>query len=102
MDGPLVLPLWLPVGAFRDFVEFRKSIRKPMNRKAQELAVQQLEKLQAEGQDPAEVINQSILNGWQGLFAIKPTKPIPARAGKHTGFQAMDYTQGINDDGSFS
>lgn len=99
---PVHLPDWLPSGAFADFVDFRKSIKKPMTVKAQELAVQELEKLKDSGQNPVDVINQSILNGWQGLFAIKSQKPMPTRStGKHSGFASLNYAQGINDDGTF-
>lgn len=98
------MPNWLPVAAFADFVDFRKSIKKPMTAKAKELAIAELEKLKDAGQNPADVINQSILNGWQGLFAVNPKKPTqtPRAAGRHSGFSSLDYTQGINDDGSFA
>lgn len=42
-----------------------------MSLRAQELAIKQLTKLKDEGHLSQEVINQSIMNGWAGLFPIK-------------------------------
>ena len=68
----LILPEWLPESAWSDFIEFRKSIpRSPFNLQAQKLALRKLEELREQGHDPVEVINQSILNGWKGLFPLK-------------------------------
>lgn len=49
----------------------RKRTRKPMTARAMTLAVATLERLKAEGQDPAAVLDQSTLKSWQGLFAVK-------------------------------
>lgn len=44
-------------------------------------------------------------NGWQGLkaewLAGKGSNGKPAKASRHTGFDAVNYSEGINDDGSF-
>jgi len=65
------LPPWVPSAEWEAYEDMRKKIRKPMTDKARELAITKLGKLQAEGNDPAEVLNQSTLNAWAGLFAIK-------------------------------
>ena len=58
--------------AFRDFVEHRKQIRKPMSDKAVELAMEKLKNLSGGDNDLAiRIINQSIGQGWQGLFELK-------------------------------
>ncbi len=58
--------------SFLDFIEFRKKIKKPMTDKAIELAMKELEKLAGSDNDLAiQIINQSILRGWQGLFPLK-------------------------------
>lgn len=58
--------------AFSDFVEHRKKLRKPLSDKGVELAIKRLEKLSGGNSDKAvEIINQSILGGWQGLFELK-------------------------------
>ena len=58
--------------SFLDFIEFRKKSKKPMTDKAIELAMKELEKLAGNDNDLAiQIINQSILRGWQGLFPLK-------------------------------
>lgn len=75
--------------AFRDYIQMRKEIKAPMTDRAITLAVNQLHKLS--GGDPQtmiDIINQSIMNGWKGLFALKETK-------KTTGtFNAASYLAG--------
>ena len=57
--------------AFMDFIAHRKQIKKPMSDRAITLAINQLNKLSGGDNDRAiEIINQSILNGWQGLFEL--------------------------------
>lgn len=64
------LPDWLQAEAWADFVQHRKSLKAPMTARAQALALTELTKLRAEGHDPTEVIKQSIMRGWKGLFAL--------------------------------
>lgn len=65
------LPAWIPTDLFRDWLEMRKKIKKPATKKAQQLAVGKLAELRADGHSAAAVLEQSILNSWQGLFPIK-------------------------------
>lgn len=61
--------------AFCDYADMRKKIKKPLFARSTELAMSKLDKLS--GGDPAiaiEILNQSILNGWQGLFPLKQDK----------------------------
>lgn len=54
---------------FREYIEMRKKIRKPATKRAEEMA---LEILQVHSIDIAiKMINQSILNSWQGIFPLK-------------------------------
>jgi hypothetical protein len=57
--------------AFADYVDFRKKIRKPMTDRAIELAKDKLQKLSSDSDTQIEILNQSIVNGWQGLFPLK-------------------------------
>ena len=56
---------------WNDFLDMRKKLRKPATDKAQELLIKDLGKLNADGDDPNEVLRQSIKNSWQGLFPLK-------------------------------
>lgn len=58
--------------AFYDYVEMRKKIKKPMTDRAVELAKSKLEKLSKGNIDVAvAILNQSVMNSWQGLFELK-------------------------------
>lgn len=66
------LPNWIPADAWAGYVEMRVSIKKPLKtERAINLAINTLERLQAEGNDPGAVLDQSTMNGWQGLFAVR-------------------------------
>lgn len=57
--------------AFKDYIEYRKSIRKPLKGKGITLAINKLDSLTADNDIKIEIINQSIMNGWTGLFPLK-------------------------------
>ena len=57
--------------AMIDFEEFRKKIKKPLTNRAKELILKQLNKLSNTEQEMIDILNQSIMNGWQGVFELK-------------------------------
>lgn len=63
--------------AIKDFIDFRKKIKKPMTEKAIQLMINKLNKLSSHVGEQIEIINQSILNGWQTIYPLKKdnTKP---------------------------
>jgi len=65
------LPERIPAAPWRAFVEMRKRIGKPMSDYAMGLAVAKLDKLASDGWPPGEVLNNSTLNSYQGLFPPK-------------------------------
>lgn len=72
------LPDWVPAKPWEDFLAMRKKLRKPITEEAIPLAVAKLAKLRSAGNDPTEVLNQSTLNCWQGLFEVKGNGVAPA------------------------
>lgn len=58
-------------GALRDYVQMRTAIRKKMTNRALELAFKELDKLAASDWEKIAIVNQSVLNSWQGLFPLK-------------------------------
>lgn len=70
-DPVVQLPEWLDPRTWGEFVDHRRKLKAPLSDRAAELNLSELAKLRAKGFDPAKVINQSIGNGWKGLFAIK-------------------------------
>ena len=53
------------------FVEHRKSMKKPMTDRAIKLMITNLNKLSPDVNVQIEILNQSIINGWQGIFPLK-------------------------------
>lgn len=56
--------------AIISFVAFREKIKKPMTEHAVGLLVTKLNKMTPDVQKQIEIINQSIINGWQGVFPL--------------------------------
>lgn len=54
----------------REFVSMRKSIKKPMNGNALDLMLNKLDKMASDEQTKIEILNQSIMNSWQGIFEL--------------------------------
>jgi len=86
------IPPFIKVGVWNEYIEMRKKIRKPMTEKAKELALKKLERFYREGQDPNAILEQSILNSWQGLFPVKQQERLP-RFNEDTHFQCTDCKQ---------
>jgi predicted phage replisome organizer len=57
--------------ALLSFVEFRKGIKKPMTDHAVDLLIKKLNGMTSYIPEQIEIINQSIVNGWQGVFPLK-------------------------------
>lgn len=57
---------------FKDYINMRKEIKKPMTKKAIELAMSKLQELSDGDNDIAiQILEQSIMNSWIGLFELK-------------------------------
>ncbi|AEY65830.1 phage replisome organizer N-terminal domain-containing protein [Clostridium sp. BNL1100] len=57
--------------AIDDFKDYRKKIRKPMTDRAVQLLIIELNKLASDDETKIQILNQSIVNGWQGVFELK-------------------------------
>lgn len=61
--------------AFSDYVAMRKQIKRPLTDKAIDLAMKKLAELSEGDNDLAvKILEQSIMNSWQGLFPLKEDK----------------------------
>lgn len=74
------------------FMEFRKSIKKPMTDHAVELLINKLNGLSSYIPEQIEIINQSIVNGWQGVFPLKTEQA----AVKKTGYQKQTKAEELD------
>src|SRR3990167_1215148 len=82
-----LLPSWIPEKVFNEYVLMRKSLKKPLNTDYTiELAIGKVEELKKDGYSPEDVLNQSILNSYIGLFPVKGasigTQPKPSSMDK--------------------
>lgn len=71
----MALPSWIEPETWQAFLDHRRCIKAPMSEIAQQRAITMLERLRDEGQNPDAVLNQSIVNGWKGLFPVKTGSP---------------------------
>jgi len=67
------LPDWMPQENWQGFVDHRRRMRAPLTPRAIKLIVDQLSSLRERGQPPEAVLDQSVINGWRGIFELKGT-----------------------------
>lgn len=67
-------PSWLDQGLWHEFKEHRKDLKSPMTDRAEKMAIKKLEKMGVE--QHREIIEESIINGWKGLFAVSGASSI--------------------------
>lgn len=59
------------------FIAHRKSMKAPISEHALDLTLKKLDKIAESEQEKIEILNQSIMNGWKGIFERKEkTKPV--------------------------
>jgi len=75
-----IFPDCIPKKQWEDFKSHRG---KTFTKKAQELALKQLEEWHKEGYDIKKILEKSIMNNWKGLFVNKDTPKVKK---KYTGF----------------
>lgn len=68
------LPERIPAEPWAEFVTMRRRMGKPLTPRAKQLAVEKLDELATAGWPPGEVLNNSILNSYQGLFPPKENR----------------------------
>lgn len=92
----VALPECIPEQLWSSWVSYRRDIKQAI--KSQQTvtqAINLLSRCHAKGHNPVDVINNSIANGWTGLFEPKQatkqhSNPSPARAAKEN-FNTKDY-----------
>lgn len=57
--------------AIHEFIKFRKDIKKPMSDMAIKLMMNKLEKLSQDKHEQVQILNQSIMQGWTGIYELK-------------------------------
>ena len=75
------------------FMEFRKSIKKPMTDHAVSLLIKKLNGMTTYIPEQIEIINQSIMNGWQGVFPLKNEQ---AQVVRNTGYHKQTKAEELD------
>jgi hypothetical protein len=70
------LPDWIPKDAWDGWIEMRNKIKAPLTERAKTLAIKTLERLRDEGYEPGDVLDQSTMRSWRGLFFIYGQSPV--------------------------
>lgn len=76
------LPFFVDSQIFKDFINHRKEIKKPMTQNAVNATIKKLCDFHAKGYDCNEILNNSIANGWQGIFEPQQARQGAANANK--------------------
>lgn len=56
---------------FREFMKMRKAIKKPLTTRGLELCIKNVFQLSEDKQEQIMILNNSIMNNWQGIFPLK-------------------------------
>lgn len=62
------------VKAINDFIDMRKKIKKPMTENALNLMLKKLDRLGNNDLEKIEILENSIMNSWQGIFELENKK----------------------------
>lgn len=74
----------------RDFIEMRKTIKKPITPRGLTLAINTLYGLSQSTSEQIEIINQSIVHSWQSFYSLKSESGGQRNGG---GYKKLDKTQ---------
>lgn len=85
------------VEAINDFIDMRKKIKKPLTERALKTVFNKLDKFADNDIDKIEILENSIMNCWQGIFELK-NKKAPAGTGTNK-FKNNNYTNSICNNG---
>ena len=81
-----VIPEMIDTKIFAAFKEMRNKLKSPMTAHAVVLIFARLEKLQNEtGHDPNRILDQSIENGWKGVYPLKENRERTTVRGDESG-----------------
>lgn len=82
--------------AIHEFIKFRKGIKKPMSDRAITLMMNKLESLSHDKHEQVQILNQSIMQGWTGLYALKSRgqpRCAPVNLNGFANFKQTDHSE---------
>jgi len=94
----ILMPDWIPQEPWQAYLEMRKKIRKPATDAAILIAIAKMDKFRQQGIKPEDVLNQSVLNSWTGLFEPSQKKSNGNKPGKFNPSQYINRNYERSDD----
>ena len=85
--------------ALQGFAQMRKANKKPLTENAAALICKKLMKFPA--RDWVEIVNQSTMNGWQGIFPLDNGRSGSGRTGKGGTESTLDWLKRKTEEGAF-
>lgn len=92
------LPDWMPQDAWQGYIDMRKKIKKAMTPRAEAMQIKTLEEFRDAGYDVGEILDNSTMNNWTGLFqpkekagAVKGKLPQLGKQGQATADNAQQW-----------
>ncbi len=84
----------------KEFKEMRKKIKKPLTKRGLELNIKKLYSLTKNVDEQIEIVNNSIMNNWLGLYPLKKEQ----RRGSINDFKKLWEEESLKDEqeGSYS
>ena len=78
-----------------DFIEMRKEIKKPLSQKGYGLLMKKLKELAKNEPDQIKILENSIMNSWQGIFPLKNSLSGNPIKDEFSEYEEFCKTQGI-------
>lgn len=82
--------------AIHEFIKFRKGVKKPMSDRAITLMINKLESLSHDKHEQVQILNQSIMQGWTGIYELKDDRKNGSRGQAKS--RSASYQGGFDDD----
>lgn len=81
-----------------EFIKMRKAIKKPLTTKGLELMIGKLYKLTSNIDEQMQILNNSIMNNWQGIFPLKDNSYKSSSKGSFDDFKELWEEARIEDE----
>ena len=75
--------------AIYDFIKMRIAIKKPLTTRGLELMIKKLYKLTSNIDEQIEILHNSIMNNWQGIFPLKRSQEENVTKGSFSDFKEL-------------
>ncbi|MCJ7790563.1 MAG: replication protein [Candidatus Atribacteria bacterium] len=81
------------INTWKDFKDMRKENKKKMTPRAEELILNELEKLSDNEDTQIAILNQSIMNSWQGVFPLKDNQKPKLKMTQEEALKRMEVSE---------